>query len=447
MVDYDVIVVGAGYAGVAAARDLSDRGISVLVLEARDRVGGRAWSDRIEGTDRPIEMGATWIIRELQPNVTREINRYAIRTVPGTALSVQHAVFVTAGTRRSGLPVPIDEMRILEQAWIRTVQSASRINSTQALSDQPLADLDVTVAEFFAPLNLPVATRDLIYGYSVLMGGAHPERASFLSTLEKVSALGQSVWNLHGALSERFANGSDELAQVMLAASSSGVRLSTPVTRIRRVGESVMVTTQGGENLEARACILTPPKNAAVFSSFRLDPPLSDAKRRIIQAPNEGLMYKINMVVENVPPGLFCLGWGGPLMLVFGLEEVSPGRYLMTGFGTKHAYELDPTDLRAAEEAIRYYVPEAKVVSSRAHDWNEDQWSDGVTEARGPGLLHQKGKILNEPEGRVVLAGTDLAHGPFHGWIEGALESGFAAADRVTKLLEINDYRNRVAAT
>jgi monoamine oxidase len=76
-----------------------------------------------------------------------------------------------------------------------------------------------------------------------------------------------------------------------------------------------------------------------------------------------------------------------------------------------------------------------RVVATRGHDWTTDPWSDGVTEARGAGVGHQKSKTLNEPEGRVVLAGTDLASGPFHGWIEGALESGATAAARVTRLL------------
>jgi (S)-6-hydroxynicotine oxidase len=443
--DYDVIIVGAGYAGITAARDLTERGASVLILEARDRVGGRAWSDRLEGTDHVVELGATWIIRDLQPNVAREIARYGIETMPGSEVDVENAIFVTGGERRTKLPVPIEEMLNLEQVWLRTIREASRISTSKPIAAQPVADLDVTIADFFAPLNLPTATRDLVYAYSVLMGGAHPERTSSLSTLEKISAYGQSIWSLHGTLSERFANGSEELAEAMLESTRAKVRLSTPVTSVAQTDESVTVTTSSGDVFTAGACIFTGPRNAPVFEKVEFDPPLSQAKRRFIEAPNEGLMYKINMIVENVPPGLFCIGWGGPLMLIFSLAEVSPGRYLMTGFGTKHAYELDPNDPEAAQAAVRYFVPDARVVSTRAHDWVDDPWSGGVTEARGAGLLHQRARTLDEPEGRIFLAGTDLAGGAFHGWIEGAIDSGRVVADRVSVLLAVRDHGRRTA--
>jgi monoamine oxidase len=73
---YDVIVIGAGYTGLTAARDLTTTGHRVLLLEARDRIGGRTWSSNIEGY--PFEMGGTWVHWN-QPFVYREIARYGLQ--------------------------------------------------------------------------------------------------------------------------------------------------------------------------------------------------------------------------------------------------------------------------------------------------------------------------------------------------------------------------------
>ncbi|GAA2785002.1 hypothetical protein GCM10010470_18860 [Saccharopolyspora taberi] len=76
---YDVVVIGAGFAGLTAARELSLRGRSVALLEARDRIGGRTWTDRRLG--RRLEMGGTWV-HWLQPHTWSEITRYGLAVEP-----------------------------------------------------------------------------------------------------------------------------------------------------------------------------------------------------------------------------------------------------------------------------------------------------------------------------------------------------------------------------
>jgi phytoene dehydrogenase-like protein len=73
---FDVIVIGAGFAGLTAARDQRDAGRSVLVLEARDRIGGRTHYDYLQGLDQKVEFGGTWVVPAYQPNVAREVGRY-----------------------------------------------------------------------------------------------------------------------------------------------------------------------------------------------------------------------------------------------------------------------------------------------------------------------------------------------------------------------------------
>src|SRR5688500_9600202 len=75
---YDAIVIGGGFAGLTAARDFADQGQSVVVLEARDRLGGRTWTRAVADTDQQVDVGGQWIEPQRQINVVREIERYGI---------------------------------------------------------------------------------------------------------------------------------------------------------------------------------------------------------------------------------------------------------------------------------------------------------------------------------------------------------------------------------
>jgi phytoene dehydrogenase-like protein len=105
----DTVVVGAGFAGITAARDLADRGRSVVVLEAGSRIGGRTYARPFAGReDLTAELGGSWVNRRLQPGIRREIERYGITLTEDP--TPENAAFITDGVLRS-FPVPADERR------------------------------------------------------------------------------------------------------------------------------------------------------------------------------------------------------------------------------------------------------------------------------------------------------------------------------------------------
>ena len=91
---YDVVVIGGGFAGVTAARELRWRGYRVLILEGRDRLGGRTWTSEFAG--QPVEMGGTWV-HWFQPHVWAEITRYGLQITESPRADEQR-VWIAAGT-------------------------------------------------------------------------------------------------------------------------------------------------------------------------------------------------------------------------------------------------------------------------------------------------------------------------------------------------------------
>ena len=122
---FDAVVIGGGFAGVTAARDLTEQGNAVLLLEARDRLGGRTWSKTFPGTDIAIEMGGTYILSD-SPALRREMQRYGVDA--HQAIWPESYPTLLNGVHRPGpSPVPFEQVFDLERAGIHMVLAASRI--------------------------------------------------------------------------------------------------------------------------------------------------------------------------------------------------------------------------------------------------------------------------------------------------------------------------------
>jgi monoamine oxidase len=437
--DFDVIVIGAGYAGITAARDMCDRRLSVVVLEASERVGGRAFSSVFSGRDERIEHGAQWVNQSVSHNMRREIQRYDIETVDD--IPPESVTFCTGGERRTALPIPVAELGKLESACFRLYDASRRISAATPVCDQLVADLDISVDQFFAPLELPRATTDLVYS----MIGAHccapPGAVSMLRPLEQLAALGNSPYALYGGVTQKFAHGTADLITTMIEASALELRLSSPVTHVTQGASGVTVTTASGGSVSGSACVVAVPSN--VIRRIEFLPGLSEEKRAATAENHVGRGYKISMIVEGIPPRPLCLGLG-PLQMIVTVRELADGAWLLSGFGCQDLSDPDPTSLETAQEAIEFYFPEGRVIASDAHDWNRDPWFDGTYRMEAPGRAHAFPRIMNAPEGRVFFAGSDMALSVFRSfWMEGAIESGHLAAEKVLAFLAIPAARER----
>jgi monoamine oxidase len=425
---HDVIVVGGGFAGLTAARDLGAAGHCVLVVEARERLGGRTLYREFTGTSKYVELGGAWFSTTWMTPLREEIERYGVEVLE-TPLPRSYR-WATGGEVRDGAPVPVGEGAALERALYELGAAVRRVPVGVLLDGRGLEDLDVSAAGWIESLELPRATREFLLAWTAMYAGADPGEVSLLAFAITMASFGNSTYSLFDGLAEKFAHGTSDLVERLARDSRGDIRLSTAVRRVEQGGDEAAVVTADGERLTASAAVVAVPIN--VLSQIEFSPALPERVARAAAQCQPCRSLKVWAVVENVPEGLFAVGWGGGLQWASGEYPVE-GRELMVGFGYDPEI-LDIGDPASVERAIRQFAPGARVLAVDSHDWNADPWSNGAW-TMWPPRWATDGTIaaLNRPHGRVVFASSDIAVN-WPGWIAGAIDSGREAAARVAAL-------------
>ncbi len=410
----DVVVIGAGFAGLCAARDLAAGGASVLVLEARERLGGRTFTREFAGSAEKVELGGSWFAPE-HDKARKELERYGLEI---RRYDLPRCVrWRTRGELRDGLPVGQAEITALDAAWGTIARDARRY----AAGD--FAERGLSCAEYLAGLQLPPAVEDFLFGWWVMISGADPVRGAIGDAIGAIANHGGTPSALLTALEFAPQAGWVSLAQAM--AEDTSVRLGAPVSHVTDTSGGVEVTVVHGDPVAARWAVIAVPINVLPHLTF--DPPLPGPVQAIAGA-NSGRALKVWVRARGVPPRSLAVGRGHGLHWIYADRELGDGSVLALGFGFQIA-DFDPMDADDVCGAIRAFWPEAEILAQAHHDWNGDPF------ARGTWLTEQPGRSMPSVEvaiagRRLVLAGSDVANHEA-GWIEGALRSGADAATYV----------------
>jgi monoamine oxidase len=432
---YDVIIVGGGFAGVTAARELSRRNRTVLLLEARGRLGGRTWYEKeyLRGFD--LEVGGGWLGDD-EKYAMAEVNRYGVELHRDTGNPARLVWRSANGIRESILPVPFEQLPDVERAIGRMTSAASRIDPDSPWDSekiQSLRDLEIPLPRLFDDLHLPTETLDVLAGFWAGITSATWDNMSALLAARLIAVSGGTFMDYMGTvmLGPRFEHGTVDLLQRIIGDSTAEVVLNAPVRAIRSADGSVDVQTDVGD-FSAGAVVCTAPINT--LGDITFDPPLSETKQQAIAQGQPGRGFKLWMVARNLSGGLFSMGHPGPFNHLFTLDERGD-ETLTLGFGPDQC--PDPNDLGLVTSLLREYVPDAQVIAAAAHDWRADPYSQGTWAVYPAGFTSAYEEELRRPEGPIHLAGADVSEAR-PGYIDGAIESGITVANKVATFLSTN---------
>lgn len=423
--DVDVLVLGAGFAGLTAARELAQRGLSVRILEARHRLGGRTW--HAERLGHGVELGGTWV-HWTQPHVWAELARYGIGIVPSPAPVIAH--WWEDGGRRSGDPDAL--IARLDEPNRRLTADARRVfpRPFQPLEQRAAVEaLDqTTIGEQIAALDLPAAERALLETFWTLNVNGYIDQTAFTQALRWV-ALTNGDWalNFEACASYKVEGGTGRLAQAIADDADADLRYGAVVESIEHDTEFVRVVTADEQVHTARHAIVTFP--LATLSRLRFTPELPQPIRVAALEGQAGMGTKVWFRLEGVTDPFVAFGEKDWPLNFFQGEYPDGDGILVIGFGPD-ASAIDPTDAGAIEQVIGRLIPGARVSAAAGHDWVTDQFARETWPMHRPGYLSGALGEFHSGAGRIRFAGADYAYG-WGGFIDGAIESGLIEARRI----------------
>ncbi|KAJ9646852.1 hypothetical protein H2204_000544 [Knufia peltigerae] len=446
---YDCIVVGAGYAGLAAAKTLHEAGREVLVLEARDRVGGRVWTKHFpDGTYE--DYGGSYLGVQ-QPQMHALAKEFDVHTfnVPTKGKSVLY--YRKRAHRYSGFIPPVAPWSVLDLGVaIKKFEAMAATADLEEPWKTPNAqELDnMTVEEWMRRHVWTRSARDMMRLAVECIWGAPASRISLLHGLwyskagVSLTVLGTSE---HGAQQQLINGGGQAIANGIHERLGEMVHLGEPVTRVDQTsGPEVIVHTKTAVYTARRVIFAIPPP---LVLQVQFEPALPSPKVQLLQHMPMGATWK---VFASYPEPFWraeglrgeVASPDGMLGIIFDFSPEDGSRGVLMGFVvSSRAHRFADMDEHARkkvalQELVACYGPRAaKPTKMSVHSMCNEPWSTGCPVAgMGPGVWTGFGRWMRKPVGRVHWAGTEVATA-WSGYMEGAVRSGQRAAGEVLEIL------------
>lgn len=436
--------MGAGLAGLSAARALTASGADVVVLEARDRVGGRIHSV-VEDGGRLIEYGGQWV-GPTQDRVLGLISEFGLDTFAQYADGDN--IQATGGTllRYNGaIPTgdPLQAADLIE-AMVEMTTHAMDLDPAAPWA-HPLAEtLDsMTLETWIAAQPYGDGAKEWIRLLSRALFPAEPGEISVLHALFYLRSGGgpeKMIGIVNSAQETRITAGAQQIALRMAAPLGDRVRLARPVHRIEQSGQRVTVHYDGGVIGARRAIVAIPP---ALASRIRYSPAMPGLRDQLTQRSFMGAVIKVHVFYDRPfwrEDGLsgHVTSDQGLLRLTFDQTHPDGSEGALVGFVDSRlafaASRMTPQERRAAvvSDLVRIFGSRAQAPAGYyERSWLEEEWSRGCyTGMMTPGTWSTLGPALREPVGLIHWAGTETAV-VWNGYMDGAIRSGEDAAAAV----------------
>lgn len=427
----DVIIIGGGLAGSAAAFRLSKSGIRPLVIEAQSRLGGRAFSrpyGSAQGGDL-IEFGGSWITL-YHTRIRAHVAELGLTLRPRAAITQRLSLRdgVIGEPRFSSA----EERQAHERVIARVAADAMLLKMGHGSDELGRPLLGPTFKDYLDRLNPPEATRHMLCAWWTVSGnGAHDVVAAseFISSCAYSGGLAE---NMIDVWTDTVEPGMGVLAERMLEASGAEVRRSCPIVSIAQNVSGVTLVTHQGETLSVPHVIVAVGVNA--MRDIKFEPVLSGPRATALARGHGGKAFKLLIKARGVSVGTLITGEGTGIELLLAERAAEEGAVLLIGFGLQ-LNDAKPHDAAWVREQFKRLVPNAEFISYDWHDWLADPFAQGTWVAAPADYSDAFSAEAWQPTARIAFASSDYAPEQA-GWFEGAVRSGEAAADWVASGLK-----------
>lgn len=413
----DVVIIGAGLAGAAASAILSEHKLSTIVLEARDRAGGRGFTRNFKHSQDLLEFGGGWIA-PWHDRVRHHAQSNEISLRPTHPVSEQR--WHDGEVLRQGSP-PSD-------AALQAIKEHALLYK----AGEPFPwKTPLTLSAYLERIGANADVRAFVLAWWTISGNGAPDLIAASELLSSCAYGDGAPESMMSALRHTLVPGVSILAERMISSAGARLELNVQVAAVEKDGDGATVICKDGRTIRARAAICAMPLNA--LRGVRFAPSLAAKKHEAVARGHGGRSLKLWLKVKGVEPGILASGGPGGLRWLFSERTSADGTTLIVGFALDDG-TLDPVDRASVERSLNQFFPEAKLVAWDWHDWVSDPYARGTWVA-----LPADATWIGDPEiwgreGRLAFATSDFADHAA-GWFEGAIRSGEAAALSIVNTL------------
>jgi monoamine oxidase len=441
---YDVIVVGAGYAGLTAARNLINKGLNVLLLEARDRVGGRVYTHQLDDKNY-IDKGAAWI-GPSQDRMYKLLQEFNIQALPTYDIG-KNTYYSNKVNYYKGLipPVGLHHLIGVQLALNKINKLSKKIDVFEPWNSNN-ADFynQISVADWMKKqMPFSKTARKIFQLAFEAVWAADPSEVSMLHALFYIKSAGniELLTNVkHGAQQDRILGGADGPARSIAATIDKHILLNHLVKHITQNEHSVEVKGEDFSFESKKVVIAMPPP---VVNDIIFSPSLPTNRHQLQQSMFMGKVWKTYCIYKK--PFWRDFGLNGmvtapseKVSVVFDNSPKDANIGVLMGFvSANSAAEFQNLSEDERKEMVlasysKYFGPQSRnIISYYDHCWTNDPLTKGCYVGLMPPLasLHSW-KSLIQPCGHIHWAGTETS-AVWNGYMEGAVCSGERVADEL----------------
>lgn len=419
----DIVIIGGGLAGASAALRAGDAGLRTVLVEARGRLGGRAYSRAIAEGGDVLEFGGSWLTPWHEG-----MRRLAARFGMGLrqTLPIRERRWHDGKRLRFDFPVAASSQAAFAETMDRVRRDALIVKQ-----GEPGRHDSETFAEYLARIGAAPEAMPELMAWWTICGSGDPARVAVADLHSFASHVDGTLDNMMAILTHTVEGGAGTLATHAVKASGCEVILGDAAVVVRDTGDSIVVRLSSGRMVQTARAIVAVPLNG--LKTLQFDPRLPPQQAEQVAQGHLGRAVKLLMQVDGVQPGVLATGGLDGVRWMFAERQMMQGSTAIIGFALYDEWR-DPSRAQV-QAALHRFFPESRLVAFDWHDWVRDPWSAGTWVSPAAGQV-----AIFDPQTwgghrRMNFATSDTTFRDA-GWFEGAVVAGEAAADAAIAALK-----------